>query len=95
MDRYALVIFQKGGREYTYLADDNIVCGNVVLVPVGADGEQKSAYVKDIKYLEDDALPCAKNRIKKVLSVISKHDEKFEFVSSFDEVIFSDGDFIE
>ncbi len=95
MERYALVIFQKFGRTYTYLADDDVVCGNVVLVPVGADGEIKSAYVKEIKYLEDEELPCPKSRIKNVLSVISKHDEKFEFVSSFDEVIFSDGDFIE
>jgi|GEM_PF-5857340 len=77
--KYALVRFKPFGKEYTYACEDDLKIGSVVLVGVGGGKETKRAIVTDVSYFAEGALPCEKERIQKVIEVVSEEDETGEF----------------
>lgn len=78
-ERYALVKFRPYSMEYTYKCDKTVKRGNIVLVPTAGYPEPQEVIVSKIKYLEDNELPVSKDRIKTVLSIVSKKDKDGKF----------------
>ncbi len=84
--KYALVGFKPFGKEYAYACSDDVKAGNVVLVNVGTNGENKEAYVTDVSYFAEGALPCDKEQIRKVVKIISERDYSGKFYEDLNEL---------
>lgn len=84
-ERYALVKFAPYTYEYTYKCDKNVKKGNIVRVPVAGYKKLQEVIVSKIKYLSDDELPVAKDKIKTVASVASEKDDDNRFYENLDE----------
>lgn len=64
---FVYVTFDEYGKEYCYLADEDIYHpGSKVTVPVGIEGKQSTAKVTRIEYLSKEKAPFPLDKIKRI-----------------------------
>ncbi len=62
------VSFSDGGKEYCYLADEDLYDeGDYVIVPVGEDNQEERAYVASVCYLTPEKAPYPADKLKRIL----------------------------
>lgn len=61
------VVFNGGGREYCYLADEDYQVGDLVVVPAGVDNHEVIVEVSSVEYHPASEAPYPLDKIKKVL----------------------------
>lgn len=61
-----LVEFHEGGRNYAYVADEQLSVGDKVVVPAGKDNKEKEVMVTSINPGEADAKWASKKIIRRV-----------------------------
>ena len=73
---FVYVRFGYGDKEYCYLADEDIYDeGDLVLVPVGGDGQTKAVEVTRVEYHSAEDAPYPLDKIKKVIGKTEAVDE--------------------
>lgn len=79
-ERYALVKFRPFLKHlYTYACDNQVKKGYVVTVDTSDSNIKQEVLVAKIKYIKDSKLPVPKNRIRKILSIVSKNHDNTKF----------------
>ncbi len=64
---FVYVTFDEYGKEYCYLADEDIYHpGSKVTVPVGVEGKESTAKVARIEYLPEEKTPFPLDKIKRI-----------------------------
>ena len=71
---FCSVVFEEGGRTYSYLADgDDYEEGDLVVVPAGRDNHESVARIESIEYYAEAEAPYPMDKIKRILR---KYEEK-------------------
>ena len=66
--RLADVSFNEGGKQFTYLCEDQSVAAeDWVLVPIGSGNAEKEAFVEKISYVLANEVPVELTKLKKVI----------------------------
>lgn len=64
------VIFEEGGKTYSYIADTDDFCvGDLVVVPAGAFGRKAVGRIEGIHYLTEDKAPFPIEKAKHIIGV--------------------------
>lgn len=66
------VVFENGGKEYYYQADEDFDVGDLVIVPAGEDNHEAVVRIESVEYHPAEEAPFPLNKIK---HVIRKFDE--------------------
>lgn len=73
--KYCGVEFSSGGHLYHYRTDNlDIAVGDRVIVPVGADNDERIAYIKTVEFCRWDNTPYPLEKTKAIIAKVSKND---------------------
>lgn len=70
------VIFEEGGRAYTYIADTDDFCvGDLVVVPAGTFGRKAVGRIEGIHYLTEEKAPLPIEKTKHIIGAYDPDEE--------------------
>lgn len=73
--KYCGVEFSSGGHLYHYRTDNlDIAVGDRVIVPVGADNDERIAYIKTVEFCRWDNTPYPLEKTKAIIAKVNKND---------------------
>ena len=73
---FCSVEFEEDGKRYYYLADDNIFSvGDLVVVPVGNDGQTRIVKIVEIEYFAEEYAPYPLDKVKHIICKYNEVDD--------------------